>query len=110
MLDYLDAVLHVFTEDARRRYQLEDLWREAPRVESGRVRRMTSEGTSTVPRMGSFQRAFLGYRRPEVDAAIAARDSRSIEEPRAQERCGGRGRGRGRAGQLALGHGDRARA
>ena len=31
--------------------------------------RMTSEGTSTVPRMGSFQRAFLGYRRPEVDAA-----------------------------------------
>jgi hypothetical protein len=25
--------------------------------------------------MGSFQRAFLGYRRPEVDAAIAARDS-----------------------------------
>jgi hypothetical protein len=25
--------------------------------------------------MGSFQRAFLGYRRPEVDAAISARDS-----------------------------------
>ena len=35
---------------------------------------MTSEGTSTVPRMGSFQRAFLGYRRPEVDAAMSARD------------------------------------
>ncbi len=29
--------------------------------------------------MGSFQRAFLGYRRPEVDAAISARDGR-IEE------------------------------
>jgi hypothetical protein len=40
---------------------------------------MTSEGTSTVPRMGSFQRAFLGYRRPDVDAAIQARDS-LIEE------------------------------
>jgi uncharacterized coiled-coil protein SlyX len=26
--------------------------------------------------MGSFQRAFLGYRRPEVDAAIQARDAR----------------------------------
>ncbi|MFI5028514.1 MAG: hypothetical protein ACHQCF_05980 [Solirubrobacterales bacterium] len=26
--------------------------------------------------MGSFQRAFLGYRRPEVDAAIQARDTR----------------------------------
>ncbi len=33
VLDYLDAVLHVFTDDARRRYQLEDLWREAPRLE-----------------------------------------------------------------------------
>lgn len=33
LLDYLDAVLHVFTEEARRRYQLEDLWREAPRVD-----------------------------------------------------------------------------
>jgi hypothetical protein len=37
---------------------------------------MPSEGISTVPRMGSFQRAFLGYRRPEVDAAVSARDSR----------------------------------
>ena len=33
VLDYLDAVLHVFTEEARQRYQLEDLWREAPRLE-----------------------------------------------------------------------------
>jgi ribosome-associated protein len=33
ILDYLDCVLHVFTEEARRRYQLEDLWREAPRLE-----------------------------------------------------------------------------
>ena len=33
VLDYLDAVLHVFTEEARKRYQLEDLWREAPRLE-----------------------------------------------------------------------------
>jgi len=33
ILDYLDCVLHVFTAEARRRYQLEDLWREAPRLE-----------------------------------------------------------------------------
>jgi ribosome-associated protein len=33
VLDYLDAVLHVFTAEARRRYMLEDLWREAPRLE-----------------------------------------------------------------------------
>jgi DNA repair exonuclease SbcCD ATPase subunit len=37
---------------------------------------MPSEGASTVPRMGSFQRAFLGYRRPEVDAAIRALNGR----------------------------------
>jgi hypothetical protein len=36
---------------------------------------MPSEAPSTVPRMGSFRRAFLGYRRPEVDAAITARDT-----------------------------------
>ena len=33
VLDFLDAVLHVFTEEERRRYQLEDLWREAPRLD-----------------------------------------------------------------------------
>jgi len=38
---------------------------------------MASEGTSTVPRMGSFKRALLGYRRSDVDAAIAARDARN---------------------------------
>jgi ribosome-associated protein len=33
VLDYLDAVLHVFTAEERERYQLDDLWREAPRLE-----------------------------------------------------------------------------
>ena len=33
IVDYLDAVLHVFTPEARDRYQLEDLWYEAPRLE-----------------------------------------------------------------------------
>lgn len=37
---------------------------------------MASEGPSTVPRMGSFKRSFLGYRRDEVDAAISVRDAR----------------------------------
>jgi hypothetical protein len=37
---------------------------------------MASEGTSTVPRMGSFKRAFLGYRRADVDAALAACEAR----------------------------------
>ncbi|MGN6217628.1 MAG: ribosome silencing factor [Solirubrobacterales bacterium] len=33
ILDYLDCVLHVFTPEARRRYGLEELWHEAPRLE-----------------------------------------------------------------------------
>jgi ribosome-associated protein len=33
LVDYLDTVLHVFTPEARDRYQLEDLWHEAPRLE-----------------------------------------------------------------------------
>jgi hypothetical protein len=38
---------------------------------------MASGGTSTVPRMGSFKRALFGYRRSDVEAALAARDARS---------------------------------
>jgi hypothetical protein len=38
---------------------------------------MASEGTSTVPRMGSFKRALFGYRPSDVEAAIASRDARS---------------------------------
>jgi ribosome-associated protein len=33
IVDYLDAVLHVFTAEARQRYALEELWHEAPRLE-----------------------------------------------------------------------------
>jgi ribosome-associated protein len=32
VLDYVDAVLHVFTDEARQRYRLEELWHEAPRL------------------------------------------------------------------------------
>lgn len=35
VLDYLDCVLHVFTAEVRERYRLEELWREAPRLELG---------------------------------------------------------------------------
>jgi len=33
VLDYLDCVLHVFTAEARERFDLEELWHEAPRLE-----------------------------------------------------------------------------
>jgi cell division septum initiation protein DivIVA len=52
---------------------------------------MASEGTFTVPRMGSFKRSFFGYRRSEVDAALASRDARNWALQRdaeeALERC-----------------------
>jgi ribosome-associated protein len=46
LLDYLDCVLHVFTAEVRERYGLEELWREAPRLE------LPSERASTVPLHG----------------------------------------------------------
>jgi ribosome-associated protein len=33
ILDYLDCVLHVFTPEARERYGLEELWRDAPQLD-----------------------------------------------------------------------------
>jgi ribosome-associated protein len=35
LVDYLDAILHVFTPDARDFYRLEMLWGEAPRLDLG---------------------------------------------------------------------------
>ncbi len=54
---------------------------------------MASEGTSTVPRMGSLKRAFFGYRRSDVDAAIAARDAQIWALQRDVEDALGRWRG-----------------
>lgn len=51
---------------------------------------MASGGTFTVPRMGSFKRAFFGYRRSDVDAAIASRDARSWALERDAEEALGR--------------------
>jgi hypothetical protein len=54
---------------------------------------MASGGTSTVPRMGSFKRSLLGYRRAEVDAALSARDAwelalkRDIEDALAEKQA-----------------------
>ncbi len=33
LLDYIDVVVHVFTDEQREYYDLERLWRDAPRVE-----------------------------------------------------------------------------
>ena len=50
---------------------------------------MSSEGVPTVPRMGSFKRALLGYRRPDVDLAVSTRDARIAKlEQRAANAAG----------------------
>jgi ribosome-associated protein len=35
VLDYLDCVFHVFTAEARERYRLEELWRDATSLQLG---------------------------------------------------------------------------
>ena len=32
--DYIDAVLHVFTDETREYYRLEDLWNDVPKLEA----------------------------------------------------------------------------
>lgn len=32
VLDFVDVVIHIFLDETRKFYQIEDLWREAPRV------------------------------------------------------------------------------
>ncbi len=49
VLDYLDCVLHVFTGEVRDRYDLEELWHEAPRVERSEPRPGTPETESGGP-------------------------------------------------------------
>jgi ribosome-associated protein len=46
ILDYLDCVLHVFTPEARDRYRLEELWRDAPRLDLGLDAPEASEAAS----------------------------------------------------------------
>ena len=51
---------------------------------------MPSDGRHSVSFMGGFRRAFLGYRREDVDAAIATRDSRVAEWEKAVAERDGR--------------------
>ena len=51
---------------------------------------MPSDGRLSVLSMGGFRRAFLGYRREDVDAAIAVRDTRVAEWEKAVAERDGR--------------------
>lgn len=43
IIDYVDVVVHIFHEDKRGLYSLEDLWSDAPRVELDLTDRTASE-------------------------------------------------------------------
>lgn len=47
VMDYLDCVLHIFTAEARERYQLEDLWREAPREDVSAILAQAAAASGT---------------------------------------------------------------
>ncbi|MFZ0735171.1 MAG: ribosome silencing factor [Candidatus Sulfotelmatobacter sp.] len=47
LLDYVDFVVHVFSEKARKFYDLERLWKSAKRLEPGDLRR-TARGRQTA--------------------------------------------------------------
>ena len=98
VLDYLDAVLHVFTAEERQRYQLEDLWREAPRLELQTAAGWRPRAPLRCRAWVASRGRFLGYRRAEVDAAIAARDARTR---RSATRGGARALARGRRAAAA---------
>jgi len=44
LLDYFDVVIHVFSDEEREYYDLERLWRDAPRVELDDVGAASSSG------------------------------------------------------------------
>jgi ribosome-associated protein len=46
LLDYVDFVVHVFSEKARQFYDLERLWKSAKRLEPGDLKAMSKKRTS----------------------------------------------------------------
>src|SRR5437588_9600174 len=50
LLDYVDFVVHVFSEKARQYYGLERLWKSARRVDAAELSARRSRGQGEVPR------------------------------------------------------------
>ena len=52
LLDYVDFVVHVFSETARKYYDLERLWKSAKRIEPARMQAARSRRERTRPEPG----------------------------------------------------------
>jgi ribosome-associated protein len=44
LLDYADVVIHIFYDQVRLYYDLEGLWREAPRIDASRIEAPEGKG------------------------------------------------------------------
>jgi len=55
LLDYVDFVVHVFSESARKYYDLERLWRSAKKIEIAELTRKPRK--RTAPRSAAIKRA-----------------------------------------------------
>jgi ribosome-associated protein len=55
LLDYVDFVVHVFSEKARKYYDLERLWRSAKKIELAELTRKPRK--RTAPRASARKRA-----------------------------------------------------
>jgi ribosome-associated protein len=44
VLDFFDVIVHIMRNDVRQRYDLENLWGDAPRVRPPRARKLPTEG------------------------------------------------------------------
>jgi len=80
LLDYVDFVVHVFSEKARQFYDLERLWKSAKRLEPAELmakpkpKRVTAIKAATG-KLLSLRRRKRVRRRPEVFASNPARSS-----------------------------------
>ena len=74
LMDYLDAVLHVFTPDLRDRYRLDVLWGEAERLELDLA---GARGAALAPfRTGGLAVRGRSYAAPRVEGAFPAHPAR----------------------------------
>jgi ribosome-associated protein len=74
LLDYVDFVVHVFSEAARKFYDLERLWKTATRIEPADLEKSTRKPTAkgTVPRKSTAK----GPVRSAAKKAVAKKASR----------------------------------
>ena len=93
LLDYLDCILHVFVPETRERYRLEQLWGEADELDLGlaeptrRRRRCRPAPRLVSVHRAELRRALFGYRRADVEEALAEARGRGRAQRRERARA-----------------------